>query len=144
MKFCLKFSDTSFQYISFNFHFIYKIKKGEMIQFFKTIGNQHLIFDAIISSDKVFSVPKQKAGKFMIGNSDLTGNFQQIKSSLSNSENLVAGLLVKELESVKQNQTPNTFPTSNQGVQLQAITARTEITGKSSNDKEAFGFIKIQ
>ena len=84
----------------------------------------------------------------MIGNSDLTANFQQSKSSLSNSENLVAGLLVKVLESVKQNQTPNTSATSNQGVQVQAITASAETTGKNSNeqinDQEAFGSKKIQ
>ena len=65
----------------------------------------------------------------MIGKSDFTENFQQPKVSLQNSENLVAVLLVKVLESVnKQNQTPNSSSDLN-SVSPQEI-ASADINGK--------------
>ena len=53
----------------------------------------------------------------MFGNSDLTGNFQQSKSSFSNSENL-----------------DTEYICNFKGVQVQAIIASAETTGKNSNE----------
>ena len=36
--------------------------------------------DAIISSEKVFKVPKEKVGKFVVGKSDETDHFESKKS----------------------------------------------------------------
>ena len=71
----------------------------------------------------------------MIGKSDLTENFQQPKLPLQNSENLVAGLLVKVLESVnKQNLTPITS-SSLKSMSPQEITSP-DINGKKSYEKQ--------
>ena len=71
----------------------------------------------------------------MIGKLDLTENFQQPKAQLQNSENLVAGLLVKVLESVnKQNQKPITSSTL-KSMSPQEITSP-DINGKKSYEKQ--------
>ena len=42
----------------------FQVFKGNKIEFVKTIGDEHLVVEAVISSDKIFKIPKQKAGKF--------------------------------------------------------------------------------
>ena len=79
-----------------------------------------------------------KAGKFMVGKSNQTENFQQPKVPLfsyQNSEHLLAGLLVKVLEIVnKQNQTPISSSNLN-SMSPQEITS-TDINGKKSYEKQ--------
>jgi chromatin segregation and condensation protein Rec8/ScpA/Scc1 (kleisin family) len=48
-----------------------EVEKGKTIEFIKSIGDEHQLVSAVISSDKVFKIPKKKAGKFVIGSSDM-------------------------------------------------------------------------
>ena len=48
------------------------VEKDKSIQFIKSVGDEHILIDAIITSNKVFKVPKKKAGKFIIGKSNMT------------------------------------------------------------------------
>ena len=58
-----------------------------------SIGNDYLIVDAVISSDKIFKIPKQKVGKFVVGRTDMTNNFQQSTNASLGSDGLVNGLI---------------------------------------------------
>ena len=71
------------------------VKKDKPIQFIHSIGNEHVLVDTLITSDRVFKVPTKKVGKFVIGKTDMTENFQARNQSLpcssssTNSENLL-------------------------------------------------------
>jgi hypothetical protein len=71
------------------------VEKNKIIQFIKSIGDEHILVEAIITSDKVFKVPKKKAGKFIVGTTNMTDNFEArnqsipCTSSSTKSDNLV-------------------------------------------------------
>ena len=45
----------------------------------KSVKGEHALVEAIISSEKVFKVPKEKVGKFVVGKSDETDHFESKK-----------------------------------------------------------------
>ena len=81
-----------------------EVEKGKTIEFIKSIGDEQLLVTAVISSDKVFKIPKKKAGKFVIGSSDMTNSFQtKAKSAAGSSEDKLAAVMVKILETASNN-----------------------------------------
>jgi hypothetical protein len=44
------------------------------------VKGEHALVEAIISSQKVFKIPKEKVGKFVVGKSDETDHFESKKS----------------------------------------------------------------
>ena len=40
-------------------------------------NDKHVLVNAVVSSEKVFLIPRQKVGKFMVSKSDETKNFQE-------------------------------------------------------------------
>jgi hypothetical protein len=57
-----------------------KVKKGGKIEFLKSVKGEHALVEAIISSEKIFKVPKEKVGKFVVGKSDETDHFESKKN----------------------------------------------------------------
>jgi hypothetical protein len=110
-----------------------EVEKGKTIEFLKSVGDEHQLVSAIISSDKVFKIPKKKAGKFVIGSSDMTNNFQaQKKSAACSSEEAnsdkLAVAMVKILEAASKN-TPNNEIVLTSGIDEKKVE-------KSENDDE--------
>jgi len=54
-----------------------KVKEGKEVQFMMERDGQHVLVDAKITSKRIFQVPKSKSGKFVVGNTDETSNFEK-------------------------------------------------------------------
>lgn len=82
----------------------------------------------------------------MIGKSDFTENFQKSKlpEKTVNSDNLVAGLLMKVLESVKQNQPQNSSITSTSEGQSVATRPNESKVIESNEKDDQIGFISYK
>jgi hypothetical protein len=104
------------------------------------VGDEHILIDAIITSNKVFKVPKKKAGKFIIGKSNMTDNFEArntsmpCTSSATKAENLV-DFMTKLLESAAKNATfQKESPPINASTKV--LVNETETKEKSDEDGE--------
>lgn len=82
-----------------------QVELGKSITFMLSVEGEHLLVDANITSKHVFSVPQNKAGKFVVGKSDMTKNFQSrdqnLPCSSTNSD------LVEIIKSVLSNANSN-------------------------------------
>lgn len=89
--------------------------------------------DAVITSDKVFKIPKQKVGKFVVGNSDMTNNFNQKNSTQPSTVEEFAAKIAKLIANSNNNFGLNAEsslnPTTN--------SAQTALKRKATDDKPA-------
>ena len=102
----------------------------------------------MITSDKVFKIPKQKVGKFVVASSDMTSNFNQ-KNSFESVENFAAKIakfiansnksIGSNVENVIESNLPSTSATKYASTSAQKTLKRKASSDikTSSNDEKS-------
>ena len=70
----------------------------------KSIENQHLLVNAVIASDRIFTIPAKKIGKFLVSNKN-DENFRQSRDISQDKLTTVLLELVKANSKKHENQT---------------------------------------
>ena len=118
------------------------VEKNKIIKFIKSIGDEHILVEAIITSDKVFKVPKKKAGKFIVGTTNMTENFEArnqsipCTSSSTKSDNLV-DFMTSLLEAAAKNSSivkPSSTPIASPEVLVNKPESTSEL--RETSDEE--------
>ena len=93
--------------------------------------DKHVLVNAIVSSEKVFLIPRQKVGKFMISKSDETKNFQEGPSETAR--------VIKDIYNFMRNHNgslsiPSTSTSTNEGQNTQSpITTSPQVKRKGKS-----------
>ena len=79
--------------IDYYISYILKLIKDSKISFIKSIGDQHLLVNAIFASAKTFKIPRKKVGKFIINRIDEGKNLTNQINNDSAIDKLTVALL---------------------------------------------------
>jgi len=118
------------------------VEKNKIIKFIKSIGDEHILVEAIITSDKVFKVPKKKVGKFIVGTTNMTENFEArnqsipCTSSSAKSDNLV-DFMTSLFEAAAKNASilkPSSTPIASSEVLVNKLESTSEL--RETSDEE--------
>jgi hypothetical protein len=118
------------------------VEKNKIIKFIKSIGDEHILVEAIITSDKVFKDPKKKVGKFIVVTTNMTENFEArnqsipCTSSSAKSDNLV-DFMTSLFEAAAKNASilkPSSTPIASSEVLVNKLESTSEL--RETSDEE--------